>query len=250
MRSLKWNRRGATFVVAATASLACLLLAPATQAEEQITYGKTYAQWSAQWWQWAYSISKADDDPISGLGAVDCGRGQKGPVFFLAGLPANYDNLPDEFTELSGARECSVPVGKPFFFPLVNAAYYNGPGETATVAEKREALDYVMVGARFFCGATVAIDGSLAYQLPTARVQSPTFLAKPVADNVFAMPLGTNDPKAVSDGFWMMVPPLSKGHHTVMLSGIFCKSADTGNPASQLIPWFSVNMHYDLTVGK
>jgi hypothetical protein len=241
-------------------TLSLAFLSPAAYAEVPKVVGKTYGEWSAKWWQWAFSIPQAEDDPVSGVGAVDCALGQQGPVYFLAGLPAKFEDLPPGFNEFTGERECTVPHGKALFFPFVNATFLNEPDEQTcldgplggpcTVDEKRELLDFNIVGARFFCGAAATIDGVPPYELATVRTQSPPFLASPVDNNSFNVAPGTYDPEALSDGFWMMVPPLSQGDHTVTLRGAFCNADDPDDPNSPLIPFVAFKMTYDLTVGK
>jgi hypothetical protein len=124
--------------------------------------------------------------------------------------------------------------------------------EGATIrhtSEKREILDFAVLGARNFCGAAVTIDGTPPYQLVTARTQSPTYKLVIGADDAFGVS-ETVDTEVVSDGFWMMVPPLPKGLHELTFKGSFCVPADETNPASPLVPFFSVEMKYTLTVGK
>src|SRR5689334_15805444 len=45
-------------------------------------YGMTYGQWSARWWQWAFSLP-IDRSPL--FGTADCSAGQSGLVWFLPG---------------------------------------------------------------------------------------------------------------------------------------------------------------------
>ena len=47
-------------------------------------YGKSYGEWAAAWWQWAYSIPAAQN-PITDTTGEFSDVGQSGPVFFLAG---------------------------------------------------------------------------------------------------------------------------------------------------------------------
>lgn len=92
-------------------------------------YGKTYGEWSAKWWQWAYSIP-ASHSPVLLEGDVDCTLGQQGPVYFLAGKATVLPDDPDELPiVLTGERWCSIPQGKALFFPIVNAANINIPGD-------------------------------------------------------------------------------------------------------------------------
>ena len=47
-------------------------------------YGKSYAEWSAIWWQWLLSIPK-DTSPAGDTTGKNCGTNQQGPIWFLAG---------------------------------------------------------------------------------------------------------------------------------------------------------------------
>lgn len=192
--------------------------------------------------------------PVLLEGDVDCTLGQQGKVYFLAGLPVALPDDPDELPIiLTGERTCTIPRGKALFFPIVNAAFVNDPGEPPfSVDEKRELLDSVIAGARNFCGAAVTVDDNLAFTLTlvTARTQSPPFLLEFGPDDVFGNPEGHVDDEVVSDGFWVMVPPLAAGPHEVTFKGSFCLPQDEEDPSSPLDPFFSVEMTYNLTVGR
>jgi hypothetical protein len=229
------------------------------QGETQV-YGKTYGEWSAQWWQWAHSIP-ASSSPVLLEGNVDCTLGQRAPVYFLAGKAAQ---VPEDSAQLpiilTGARTCTIPQGVALFFPIVNAEIINAPGDTictdaavgrpCTVEEKRQILDFGIIGARNFCGAAVTLDGTPPYQLATVRTQSPPYKLVIGADDVLGAPPGTVDTEVVSDGFWMLVPPLPRGPHTLTFKGSFCLPQDGTDPSSPLEPFFSVEMTYNLTVGQ
>jgi hypothetical protein len=58
---------------------------------------------------------------------------------------------------------------------------------------------------------------------PIVRTQSPTF---PLQDA----------PAAVSDGYWVMLPPLSKGEHQIRFTGAFC---DLSKSPTE-VPFFTV----------
>ncbi|MCA1706817.1 MAG: hypothetical protein LC808_27575 [Actinobacteria bacterium] len=75
-------------------------------------FGLTYAQWSEKWWQWALSIPEEQNPMLDPTGA-NCGIGQSGRVWFLAGT----------FGGGPATRVCTVPVGKALFFPIVNAVF-------------------------------------------------------------------------------------------------------------------------------
>jgi hypothetical protein len=188
------------------------------------TNGDTYGEWSASWWQWLTSIPAAQNPQVA-QGAVDCTLNQGGSVWYLAAAPAGT----------TAVRTCTVPTGKNLFFPVLNAIFSNSPGESFTVAEKRELLDGVLndLVPGFFtefglpgsraCGLFAEIDGTpLVYFVPQARVQSPAFLFD-TGDGAGFLTPGVVDPEAVSDGFWIMMPSLTPGEHTLRFGGRFCQ---------------------------
>ena len=74
-------------------------------------YGSTYAEWSARWWQWALAIPAASNPLNDGSDCLHVAEGQSGPVWFLGGAIDKSANL---------ERNCSVPVDKALFFPVIN----------------------------------------------------------------------------------------------------------------------------------
>jgi hypothetical protein len=184
--------------------------------------GRSYGELTAAWWQWVYSFPAAQSPQIQ-QGAVDCSVSQSGPIWFLAGSPTGTDVY---------VRSCTVPHQKALFFPVLNSSWVNEPGETVTVAEKRDILDGVisdlrpgifadfgLPGSRA-CRLEVKLDGEIStYTYPTVRVQSPPFAASKVAGHV--------DPEAIADGFWILLPPLSQGQHVLHIGGAFCEFEST-----------------------
>ena len=202
--------------------LVAVLLALATTS---VTVGGTIkpqstAQQSANWWQWQetyYGTFEFDGD---------CSLGQLGQIWYLLG-----SNSPDP---VARACEAPVPAGKRMFFPLVNAVFYNAPGETYSIEEKRIELDMLFGDTDAFplyaCDLAAMLDGSpVVYEgTPIERVQSPPFEY-------------AGDPEAVSDGYWVMLPKLPLGEHTVAFTGGFCFQGETE-------PVFSVDVFYTLTI--
>lgn len=210
------------------------------------TSGKTYGEWSAAWWQWLYSIP-ASQSPHLAQGAVDCTLGQSGSVWFLTGGNPGT----------TAVRSCTVARSKALFFPVLNAIWLNEPGESFTVAEKRDLLDKVLAdtdpgfladfglpGTRA-CRLESTIDGlPTSYYTPTARVQSPAFPANTGPEPVGSFPPGLFDAQAISDGFWVMLPPLAPGQHTLHFVGRVCEFDNFNDH-----PFFPpIDITYNLTV--
>jgi hypothetical protein len=184
---------------------------------------------SAQWWQWVLPIPPAinplfDDNP--------CNVRQSGPFFFLAGTTGG------EKVE----RTCTIPEGKSIFFPVVNffqtvdkAIPAKPPNNTPfnTVGEVRKLVTENIDQAH---NLHASVDG-VNINLDNARAQSPPFLFTLGDDNIFKAPAGTY--RALSDGYWVALKPLSVGEHEISFSG---EGVDPlGNP-------FSVDVTYHITV--
>jgi hypothetical protein len=51
---------------------------------ESDPYGVSYTEWTARWWQWAFSIP-VENNPVNDMTGANCAINQHGPVWFLAG---------------------------------------------------------------------------------------------------------------------------------------------------------------------
>jgi hypothetical protein len=214
--------------------------------------GKTYGEWSALWWQWAFSIADIPEGthPINvAEGPADCNLGQQGPVWYLAGtgnkIPVDFDgNLGIQSAE----RSCSIPRAKALFFPIVNLSFVN-EDEGATIEEKRALLeDFVSQSGG--CQLEVYLDGEPIFTNDKVRTQSPPFFIEAIEGNVFDIAVGTVDPEVISDGFWVMLPPLSPGEHELRFKGSFCtpEEQSSGDVPFILTPFFTTDTTYHLTI--
>jgi hypothetical protein len=169
-------------------------------------YGNTYGEWSARWWQWLLSIPAAANPNVDTTGA-NCAQQQSGPVFFLAGAFGG-----------TFIRKCSVPAEKALFFPISNvlagAAVFDCdptvPGVTCNLAVLRSAAATGQDPATL----KAVIDGKPVKDLNQQRVQSPVLTITYPDESVTGVPAGTYAPN-VSDGFWLLLAPLSIGTHTI-----------------------------------
>lgn len=187
------------------------------------------AQLSAAWFRWQETnFGTANFD--FGEGLVDCHVGQRGDVWFLGGSDGSYPV----------ARECirRIPKDKRLFFPLINLVFYNEPGEDLSVRDKRQLLAGVLddlepgVLNTESCRLFATVDGRPVIFSRTAiqRVQSTRFKYG-------------EDRKAVADGFWVLLPKLPRGEHTIAFGGSLCEF-ETGESIG-----FDVDVTYVLTVG-
>jgi hypothetical protein len=188
-------------------------------------FGKTYGEWSAAWWEWAYSMP-VTGHPLFDDTGINAAAGQSGQVWFLGGTWTAIET--NNIWVGNATRHITVPAGKALFFPIINVEVNNvsvpPPPTTATEAELRELAKWIQDQAQ---NMTCTIDGrpvqGLADPLNTPyRVQSPLIHYIIPADNVYGTDAvaGPNPPPGdVADGVFLMLAPLSVGEHVIHFTG-------------------------------
>jgi hypothetical protein len=123
------------------------------------------------------------------------------------------------------------------FFAILNAVFGAAVGDceptTCNVNELR-AVAAAIVDNPMTLEASV--DGIPLQDLSAYRVQSPIFSITLPEDAIFGLPSGTFEPN-VSDGYWLMLVPLSAGEHT-----IYFKAVSAGG--------FTTEVTYNLTISR
>jgi hypothetical protein len=176
-------------------------------------HGLTYGEWSARWWQWAFSLP-IDQHPL--FDTADCSEGQSGPVWFL-GATFVSTTTPNGETLAFADRTCSVPAGVSLFFPVANAEASTIEGNGATDAELRSAAEFFQ---DFVQNLSCEVDGKSIEGLDGYRVQSPLYTFGPLPDNNILQSFGLDAPAgstslSVADGVYLMLAPLPVGPHTI-----------------------------------
>ncbi|MBP0595684.1 hypothetical protein J8I87_39825 [Paraburkholderia sp. LEh10] len=180
------------------------------------TDGNTYGDWSTVWWQHMTSIPF---DPTT-----NCGYGQSGPVWFLAESPSG-----------KGAQSlsCTVPAGKAIFVPIINvecstlekppfSTSPNGmPNGNFGCADEESCRRCATTYGDHIVASDLnaSIDNTPVTNLTTFRAASPPFTFNAANKNVFINAVGRGT--SASDGYWLLVRPLSVGTHTIRLHGSF-----------------------------
>jgi hypothetical protein len=176
-------------------------------------FGNTYGEWSARWWQWGLSIP-ADKNPILDTTGAHCAEAQADApqVWFLAGT----------FGGDPVVRKCTIPGGKDLYLPILNSLF----GQAPEVGDCEGPQDCDPTALRSLAAAQqddpqlleVSIDNHAVKNLNQYRVTSPVFNAFLPQGNVIGIPAGTIGP-LVSDGYWLLLTPLSAGKHTIHFHG-------------------------------
>ena len=159
-------------------------------------FGRTYAEWTARWWQWVLSIAKTENPIVDDTGK-NCANYQSGPVWFLAGTRKG----PAE-------RSCTIPAGKAILFPVINVeasvAEGDGTTEEALAARVKFEMDQIT-------DMHVMINGTNVNELKQYRIQSPPFNVTLRPDNVLG--LSAQNTKMISEGYWLFLKPLEPGRY-------------------------------------
>ena len=171
--------------------------------------GKTYAQWAAAYWQWAFSIP-ADTNPLTDTTGEFAAEGQSGSVWFVAGTFGD-----------SQERSIVVPAGKKLFMPVFQSIFGSGvfdceptvPGVFCDVPtlQATAAANIGLPGEVL----EVLIDGVAVQDVSGYRAASVEPFSITYPDNsLVGVAAGTYFPQ-VEDGYWLMLTPMTPGQHTI-----------------------------------
>ncbi|MGE5249008.1 MAG: hypothetical protein ACM3QS_02245 [Bacteroidota bacterium] len=168
-------------------------------------YGKTINAWTAEWWKYVMAFP-ASTNPLADPTGADCAAGQSGRVFFLVGT-----------TGATAVRnECVVPVGKAILFPAINVIAAV-PEDGATAEDIQSLATWFM---DFVDRVEVTVDGvAVPDVLSDYRFASPIFSFHGATPGVFAPYYEGHREIAFSDGWWVMLAPLTPGPHTIHFLG-------------------------------
>jgi hypothetical protein len=163
---------------------------------------------SAEWWQWALSIPTPVNPQLDATGE-DCVVGQRGSLWFLAGI----------FGGGTATRTCSIPANAALYVPVINSVVVNTPdicGQVGSLSvEEERALAAPIINNA--TNLSVELDGTA---IQPQRVQSEVFAAALPDDNIFVQPCAGDAPggifsPSIDDGFYVLLKPLAIGTHTL-----------------------------------
>jgi len=168
---------------------------------DQPVDGRSQAQWTRAWWQWASSFDQAAS-PVADTTGERCRAGQAGPVFFLAGTYGTHRTI----------RTCTMPAGKFVFFPLLNYLVMRPQERQVGCAAVTAYAHDSMEGATHL---VLRIDGVEQGGLEKHRLDS---------DGCFDVGVRRTPPASIwpsaADGYYVMLRPLAPGRHTLDFGGV------------------------------
>jgi len=206
------------FRLTLSAALALLLVvmsslaraAPDPLPVDSNTYGKGYAELTADWLEWLVAIPAASNPLLDSTGA-NAAVGQSGKVWFLVGTLGG-----------PATRTVTVPAGTALFFPIVNYFWVNTPefGDPPwSPAQEASVRSFLAANVDTAYGLILEIDGRTVADLSTLRVSGAVGKCTAPDDNIFGVPFAPGPHECVADGYWALLPPLSAGNHTIRFAG-------------------------------
>lgn len=169
-------------------------------------YNISYGEWTARWWQWALSIP-IDKNPLLDHAGEHCDEGQSGPVWFLAGTTGKT---------YSARRKCTISSGKSILFPIIASQF--SFAEVPFLKTEEELISYTAKDIDHSSLLEAVIDGIDLKKLHEYRCQFGPFDLTFPDNNIWNVRPGQT--RAVSDGFWVFLEPLSDGNHTINFRGV------------------------------
>jgi hypothetical protein len=161
--------------------------------------GVSYGQWADRWFTWVASVPAAENPLLTD----DCQAGQEegGDVFFL----------PHAMPGTSVTAECMVGADQSVLAQAGGVIWTNDDGETF-----EEMVPLVEALRGDFSQLSVTIDGVEVPDIDSYWVVSPGARYVFGEDNIFGVDPGT-ELDAVAGGWFVMIPPLEPGSHTIVV---------------------------------
>jgi hypothetical protein len=200
---------------------------PGVYAKDSKVYGITYSDWTSKWWQWLIA-SPLPVNPANDNSGKNCAQKQTGQVWFLAGASSGKAD-----------RTCTIPSGRAILFPITTSecSYVEYPAyKTETDLRKCAVSEENKISK-----VEATVDGRNINNLQNYRQVTSLFDLIFPKDNFFGVPAGPS--KAVSDGHWVFLQPLSVGNHEIKFKGVSFDYTSTGSGG------FAQDITYHLVVG-
>jgi hypothetical protein len=223
----------ATCAACGTASTAPVPVQPLDPTQPH--YGKTNAEWAAAWVQWVYQLPETKDcpDPVADPTGALCNFGQDptSPVFFLTG----------DWGGVTKRTKATAPASKAILVPIVVFFQDNGGVSAAILKSDAQLKDSSVAQFQSIAEVHFSLDGRTlapldAYAVKAAPYQY-TLPPEPNSYTCQGTAGVTGSYQGYTSGYFVLLPPLARGPHTIALS------------SKVNMPAFTLDVSYDpLTV--
>jgi hypothetical protein len=169
---------------------------------DELVFDRSQAEWSEAYLQWIATFAR-DGSPIADTTGARCAARQEGDVWFLATSDGTQPVV----------RDCAVPAGKTLFVPIASTTERSGNREPDCESMARIAADNV---THRVSRLSMTIDGQAVDNLQSHRIASRECFALGLRQ----IPRAAAK-TAVADGYYVMLPPLPAGPHTITVGARF-----------------------------
>jgi hypothetical protein len=209
---------------------------PSLYSVNEKPFGKTYGDWTSDFWKWVISIPQHDNPNLDSTGEKCMVKQSEPNVWYLVPTFGG-----------SAERTCEIPAGKAILFPLLvtECNFLENP-ELNTESELRTCAKQGQEGGSRTLSA--AVDGTELKDLEKYRVESKIFDLTLPENNVFSAPPGNT--KAVSDGYWVFLKPLPNGNHEIDFSASLLDPSGVNNYNTQVKYHLVVNNSTNSTISS
>lgn len=203
-------------------------------ARDSLPLGRSWQDWIQLWWMWCYGDGK-NTSPVSDTTGEHCDKGQiYDRVWFLAGTFGG-----------SVKRKCVVPSDRSLFFPVLNdiISFATDPH----LKTEEDLASYAKADLDKTRLLRVSIDEIQLLDIREYRFRTAAFdLTVPILKPA----VGNESTRAVSDGYWLFLHPLTKGLHRIHFVGekLEIDRLISSDVSELEVPIFRVEVTYDLTV--
>jgi len=167
--------------------------------------GKTWEEWTADWWKWILEIpaSCIPGHDVDGSVLSTTKQSYSDPLF-LSGTYGGTTN-----------RTIQIKKGKSLLLPIINVT--TSFAEAPHLKNKAELAAFVEDNTNDLLYKQAIIDGITLDNVDQYRVKSDFFTFTFPQNNIYDAQPG--ETIGISDGYWVFLKPLSAGIHTIQTLG-------------------------------
>ncbi|HKI08036.1 MAG TPA: hypothetical protein VKA09_06545 [Nitrososphaeraceae archaeon] len=171
---------------------------------ESAPFGLAFSEWCVRWLKWCLE-QPIEDNPAKDMTGKNCCQNQSGPVWFLAGTFGG-----------PVMRRCTIPTEKAIMFPILEKEC--SFAEDKDITTEADLISRTKDLTSRISHLEASVDGVTLQNLSGYRVQTPVFDLVFPKNNIYSVHEGPT--QATSNGFWILLEPLSAGEHMIYFKGV------------------------------
>jgi hypothetical protein len=171
---------------------------------ESTPFGSAFSEWCVRWLKWCLE-QPIEHNPAKDMTGKKCCQNQSGPVWFLAGTFGGQ-----------ATRKCTIPMKKAIMFPIIEKEC--SFAEDRDITTESDLISRTIDQTSRISHLEASIDGLAVQHLSRYRVQTRVFDLVFPKNNVYSVQEGST--RATSNGFWILLEPLSAGEHKIYFKGV------------------------------